>query len=109
MAVKVNIVQIITLLASIVGWFKSKQSTWDYLVKVTTPLIAQAEEMAKDGVIDRAERKALVMQAIAQAEKDGKIKLNRFTRWLVNRVVDNIAKKLPDIRISMEAKALMKK
>ena len=109
MDLKINAGQVITILASIWGWIVSKRKTWDYLVTVVTPLVAQAEQMLLDGVIDKDERKTLVMSAIATLERDGKIKLNILTRWMVSKVVDNIAKKLPDIRIGMEAKALMKK
>ena len=104
---KVDIGSIITIIAGLVTWFKSKQKTWDYLVKILTPLITEAEQMTKDGIIDKSERKELVMMAVKQLEKDGKIKLNFITRWMVKIVVNKIAEKLPDIKISIEAKKIL--
>jgi len=102
-----NAGQAITILASVWGWIISKRKTWDYLVAVVTPLIAQAEHMAIDRVIDKAERKQLVLMAVARLEKDGKIKLNFITRKLLKMVVNKVAAKLPDFKISIEAKKII--
>lgn len=106
---KVDIGAVVTIIAGIITWFKSKQKTWDYLVKIVTPLIAEAEKMALDGVIDKKERKALVMMAVAKLEKDKIIKLNFITRWLLGKVIDRVSAKLPDITVSKVAKEIMKK
>lgn len=108
MKCKIDLNQVIAVIAGLIAWFKSKKYLWDYLVKVITPLVEKAEEMALDGIIDKSERKQLVMQAIKQLEQDGKIKLNFITRMLVSKVVDKIADKLPDFKVKLEAKNLKK-
>lgn len=77
--------------------------------KIVEPLIKEAEKMAIDGKIDKAERKALVMKAVALLEQDGKIKLNFITRFILSRVVDAVAKRLPDFTISQQANDLLTK
>lgn len=84
-------------------WFFVKQWT-DKLSKIIEPLVAEAEQRAKDGLIDKADRKAIVMKAISLLEQDGKIKLNFISRIIVSKVVDRIASKLPDFNISIKAK-----
>jgi 3-methyladenine DNA glycosylase/8-oxoguanine DNA glycosylase len=67
------------------------------------PLIEVAEaeykERIKDGVLDLPDRKAIVMAMIAKAEANGEIKLNFISRWLISKVIDKIAQKLPPIII----------
>jgi hypothetical protein len=101
--------QIMTAIAGIIGWFQAKKATWDYIAKISQPLVSQAEQMMLDGKIDRSERKLLVMALIKQLEADGKIKLNPITRFIVGKVVDRIAAKLPDITVSQDVKADMEK
>ncbi len=100
---------ILGILSSVGAYLYSKKKLWDYLVKIVTPLVMAAEQMAQDGVIDRAERNKLVMMTINKLVADKKIKLNIITRFLVKRVVSYIAKKLPDFKISKEAKELVAK
>jgi len=84
-----------------IGTFIAAAKVWIAKVKpIIEPMILEAENDAKDGVIDLADRKHIVMVGIAAAEKDGKIKLNFLTRWLISLVVDQIAKKLPDFKIN---------
>ena len=76
------------------------QAIYAMMVKIATPLIKEVEARAKDGKIDKADRKAIVMLGIKEAEASGKIKFNFITRFLVSRVVDYIAGKLPDFNVS---------
>ena len=88
------------------GWFFVKR--WmDEISKIVEPLIKEVEKMALDGVIDKKERRVLVMKAISLLEQQGKIKLNFLSRMIISIIVDKIAKRLPDFKISTEAKAIL--
>ena len=93
-----------------IGTFWAAAKVWIAKVKpYIVPLVNGAEEEYKkailDGVVTNDERKEIVMAGIAELEKDGKIKLNFITRWLIGKVVDTIAKKLPPIHnVSLSAK-----
>lgn len=91
---------LIIIWAFIKRWF-------DQLSKVIEPLIAEVEKMAQDGKIDKAERKSLVMRAISILEAQGKIKLNFISRIVVSKIVDIIASKMPDFKITSEATKLI--
>lgn len=80
-------------------WYKA-QAIYGMMVKIATPLIKEVEARAKDGKIDKADRKAIVMLGIKEAEASGKIRLNFITRKILSWVVDYIAGKLPDFNIS---------
>ncbi len=96
-----------TILASIYAvWLKAK-AIYNEAAKIVEPLVKEAEELAKDGLIDKADRKALVMSVIGRLETSGKIKLNFISRLIISKVVDKIADKLPDFTISKEAKGLL--
>jgi len=77
--------------------------------KIVGPLIEEVELMAQDSQIDKADRKAIVMKAIALLEAQKSLKLNFISRFIVSKVVDRIAGKLPDYNISQDAQALLKK
>ncbi len=85
-----------------IGTFWAAAKVWIAKVKpYIVPLINGAEEEYKkaiiDGIVTNDERKEIVMAGIAELERNGKIKLNFITRWLIGKVVDAIAKKLPPI------------
>lgn len=103
----VNIVKIITIIVSIWGWFKSQKATWDYLNEMLPALIIETEEARKDGKIDSAEAKETVLWILKRLEADKKIKMNPFSRWIANKMIDRIAKKLPSIKFGIEAKGLI--
>lgn len=93
-----------------IGAFYAAAKKWvDKVKPYIVPLINGAEEEYKkaiiDGIISPDERKEIVMSGIAELERDGKIKLNFITRWLIGKVVDKIAQKLPPIHnVSLSAK-----
>lgn len=89
-------------------WLFIKRWT-DKLSKVITPLVTEIEKMAIDGVIDKAERKTLAVKAIALLEQQGTIKLNIITRFVAHRIVNRIASRLPDFKISLQAQELLEK
>ncbi|RJO64150.1 MAG: hypothetical protein C4540_04530 [Candidatus Omnitrophota bacterium] len=90
----------------IAAWYFLKRVMHE-ISKIAEPICEDIEKMALDGVIDKAERKALAMKAIALAEQQGKIKLNFLSRRIVSFMVDRIASKLPDFKISQESKGLI--
>lgn len=96
------------IIGSIMAFWLSAKKVYDSLAKILTPLIAEVEQMAKDGLIDRADRKDIVMEAIKILEAQGKIKLNPLTRFLLSMAIDKIAKKLPDIKVSGVANEVIK-
>jgi len=79
----------------------------DIIVKITDPLIRDVEQMALDGTIDRKDRKAVVMKALALLEERGSIKLNFVTRLVIGRVVDDLARNLPDFKVNAEASGVL--
>lgn len=89
------------------GWFFVKKWT-DELSKVLQPLCEEAEKLAIDGIIDKADRKILVKKSIKTLEINGKIKLNFFSKLIVSFLIDKVAEKLPDFKVSQETKELLK-
>ncbi len=63
------------------------------------PMVEEAEKAALDGTITADERKKIVMAGINAAEKEGKIKLNWISRFIISRLVDKIAQSLPDFKV----------
>ena len=87
---------------------------WGFLKKwiggitsIAEPLIKEAEQMALDGKIDKADRKKLVMDGITMLEAQGKIKLNFIEKMIISMIVDKIAAKLPDYVVSKEAAGVL--
>ena len=94
------------LAAALAIWIVVKR--WlDAIEKITKPLIKEVEQMAQDGTIDRKDRKAIVMKAVALLEERGDIKLNFISRFVVGKVVDDIARNLPDFTVNSEAKEIL--
>jgi len=101
---KVNIALLISTAVTI--WYFIKK--WvEILSKIAEPVIKELEELAKDGVIDKKDRKKLAMKAITTLEIRGIIKLNFFSRLIINIIIDRIAKKLPDFIISSQIKEII--
>ena len=90
----------------LVIWYKIKRIL-DELSKILEPVIKEVEKLALDGAIDRQDRKKVALKIIETLEKEGKIKLNFITRFILSFIVDKIAKRLPDFTVSKEIKELM--
>lgn len=90
----------------IAGWFFVKKWT-DELSKILQPLCEEAEKLALDGAIDKNDRKNLVLKGIKALEVSGRIKLNLFSRLIVSFLINKIAEKLPDFKVSQEVKELL--
>lgn len=89
-------------------WNRAK-AIFDDISKIAEPVIKEVEKRAVDGLIDRKDRKAIVMAVILEAEKAGKIKLNFLSRAALSFVVDKIANRMPDFKISQEVTGLVTK
>jgi hypothetical protein len=87
-----SITSLVVVLTPTYLWIKGKVKEWTPILE---PVIQLAEQQAIDGIIDPEERKALVMKLVAEMEEHGKLKLNFITRWIIGKVIDSIAKKLP--------------
>ena len=88
----------------VIAWAVDK---WAKLSPMIKPIIESVEKAAVDKKIDLPERKKIAMDAIANAEKQGLIKLNPLTRWVIGKIVDRVAQKLPDIDVAREAPQLV--
>jgi len=82
---------------------------WEGLVKIVRPIVEQVEQRAKDGLIDKNDRKEIVLTAIKQLETDKTIKLNFLSRKIISVVVDHVAQKLPDFVIAKGAVEIVTK
>ena len=96
MKVEISLGTVVTVWYFIKKWYEA-------ISKIIDPLIQEVEKQAHDGLIDRKDRKAIVMRAISVLEKEGRIKLNFLSRLIISKIVDIIAKKLPDFTISQNA------
>jgi hypothetical protein len=79
----------------------------DAIDKIVKPLCVEAEALAKDGLIDKDDRKTIVMKAVWLLEQQKTIKLNFISRFIVSKVADSVASKLPNITVSAKAEALL--
>jgi len=103
-AVIAGIVAFVARIKVIVVWGVDK---WAKISPVVTPLIAEAEQMAQDGIIDKADRKRIVTLALSLVEAKGYIRLNWFTRRIAGIIIDRIADKLPSYKVSQQAKEII--
>jgi len=77
----------------LVLWWKVK-SFWAFWSPVIEALVKEIEEKAKDGVIDKADKKAIALKAIDLiAEKKGK-KIGWLEKVIISWLIDRYAGKL---------------
>jgi hypothetical protein len=91
-----------TALSAAIGaiWLKLK-SVYKELSPLIENFIQEAEEKAKDGIINKKDRKDLAMSLIAEAQKLGKLrKFNLLERLIVGKAVDWVAQRLPDFKFN---------
>ena len=84
-------------------WFISKKWLND-MARILEPVIQEAERQAQDGLIDKTDRKKLVMMAIEELQKAGNIKISPLTRLILPFIVDFLANKLPNYNVTKGAK-----
>ncbi len=74
-------------------WWKVK-SFWAFWGPVVEQIVQEIENRAKDGLIDKADRKAIALKAIdLVAQKKGK-KIDILTKWGISWLIDRYAGKL---------------
>ncbi len=98
-----NIPAIIGGVTSLAVWVKIR-FICKKIIEVAGPMIQAAEQLAIDGLIDKEDRKKIVMVGIEQLEKQGVIRLGLIGRMIISRIVDKFAQKLPDYTLTQEAK-----
>jgi hypothetical protein len=69
------------------------------------PILQQAEQAMLDGKIDKSERRNIATGIINDWIATRKIKLNFISRFFLDRAIDYLAGRLPDIVISQQAKS----
>lgn len=103
-AIIAGVVALIARVKVIVAWGVDK---WAKISPIVIPLIKEAEKMAQDGEIDKADRKKIVTLGLSLVEKKGYIRLNRFTRWIAGIIINRVADRLPSFKVSQEAKKIL--
>lgn len=98
----IEIGTILSAIALVKRWYNA-------LSKLVAPLVIEVEKRAQDGLIDRNDRKVIVIQAIGILEAQKQIKLNFISRYIVSKIADYIAQKLPDFKISQNAESTIDK
>ena len=98
------LVIIIARIKTIIGWCGTK---WTTLKPILTPVILKAEELAQDGVIDKADRKQLVTLTLDTLQKQNVVKLNFIEKWIIGMVIDYMARRLPDFKVSAQVEEVM--
>ena len=85
-----------------IAWWKIK-SFWDFWGPVIEDIVQEVENKAKDGTIDKADRKAIATKAIdLVAQRKGK-KIDFLERIFISWLIDKIAGKLPDFNLDTTA------
>lgn len=79
------------------------------LSKILSPILEEAERRARDGKIDKEDRKECALMLISNLEKEGKLKLNFFEKLVLNKAIDSLAGRLPDFIITKEMNEFIKK
>ena len=97
----IDLVKISAVFATIGGvWLKIK-NIYENLAPLLDGFIKDAEQRAKDGLIDKKDRKELAMFFITQAQAQGKLrKFGFIEKMVVSKVVDVLAEKLPDFKFT---------
>jgi len=94
--------------AILLVWRKIK-AIYKRLEPLLEPFIKDVEERAKDGIIDRRDRKEVAMTFISNAQAVGQLKkFNFFERLIVSKVIDYVAGKLPDFKFNPKPDELAK-
>lgn len=96
---QINLTEILVTATAVYAFIKH---WYGVIEKIITPVIQQVETLAKDGKIDKDDRKKVALAIIAEMEKSGQLKLSFFQRMALNWIVDWVAKKLPDFTVSTE-------
>lgn len=100
----IEIAKISAVISAVAIFWAKVKNVYKKLSPLIEPFIKDAEQRAKDGLIDKKDRKELAMLFISTAQAQGKLrKFGFFERIIVSKVVDWIAKKLPDFQFTVKA------
>ena len=103
-AIIATIMAIVLKIKTIIGWCGTK---WTTLKPILTPVILKAEELVQDGTIDKADRKQLVTLTLDTLQKQNIVKLNFIEKWIIEIVIDYMARRLPDFKVSARVEEVM--
>ena len=98
---KIDLTQISSFFVSVSAAWAAIKLFYKKYEPMIQPMVEESEKAALDGVITADERKAIVMAGVSAAEKEGKIKLNWLSRFIISRLVDKLAQKLPDFKVKV--------
>jgi len=88
--------KIIAILGSISAALVVIARWTDKISKIVEPVVKEAENLALDGKITKADRKKIALKLLSELESQGTIKLNFLSRMVINIIIDIVARKLPD-------------
>jgi hypothetical protein len=91
-----HLIHILEVLGS---WWVIGKVIYFRLKPFLLPVIQDFEQRALKGVINREDRKALVMDEIDTLQAKGVIKINFIEKLFISKAVDMLAQKLPDFKV----------
>ena len=94
--------KVVISLGTITAVFLFLHRWYGTLKTILEPIVKDAEQRAKDGIIDKTDRKELALALVAQLQVQGKIKLNFITKFIVGHVINHLAEKLPDFTFTKD-------
>ena len=80
----------------VLGLWKTWSIWYGSVQEELKTILLLVDELAKDGRIDKADRKTIALKIIDLAEKRNIIKINFVTRFFINKLINKIAETLPD-------------
>lgn len=94
----VDLQKYLLLALAIWAWIKIKI---DQISRVLEPVVKHVEQLSLDGVLDLADRKSTAWKFVNELEAQKVIRLNVLSRFIVGKVIDHVAKKLPDFKVNV--------
>lgn len=99
----IEIAKVSAAIAVIAGFWAKVKSAYTKLAPLIEPFVKDVEQRAKDGAIDRNDRKEIAMAVIVNAQLRGDLRKFGFIEGIiVSRVVDWVAGKLPDFVLTKD-------
>jgi hypothetical protein len=98
------------VIASILTAWLFLQRTWVNVSKIVEPIVKEIDLRAQtDPTFHKEDRKALALRAIQLLKDNGDIKLGFIGNFIVSKVIDEVAMKLPDFTVTPKVKDLLDK
>lgn len=102
----VDIASIIAGITAVLAMVTKIYNAIQAFIKTVQPIIEEAEKKALDGIIDTKDRKELVSQTVDLLVASGKIKIPWFVKPFMGKIINAVAKKLPDFQVKKLAAAM---